>query len=86
MGAAALLSFVYVLPSIPGVSPLPGWWRYVRPLIIAPPPEPISLGLDLQGGMHLVLEVDAEKAVENALERRVAEIQRALEREQVTVE
>ena len=86
MGAAALLSFVYVLPSIPGVSPLPGWWRYVRPLIIAPPPEPINLGLDLQGGMHLVLEVDAEKAVENALERRVAEIQRALEREQVTVE
>ena len=26
--------------------------------------EKISLGLDLQGGMHLVLEVETEKAVE----------------------
>ncbi|MFQ5847801.1 MAG: protein translocase subunit SecD [Candidatus Methylomirabilales bacterium] len=85
VGAAALLSFVYVLPSIPGLSPLPGWWWYVRPLIFAPPPEPINLGLDLQGGMHLVLEVDAEKAAENAVERRVAEIRRALEREQIAV-
>ncbi len=86
MGVAALLSFLYVLPSIPGFSPLPGWWRFVRPLIFAPPPEPINLGLDLQGGIHLVLEVDAEKAVENAVERRVAEIQRAFEGEGITVE
>ncbi len=86
MLVAALLSFVYVLPSIPGFSPVPGWWRYVRPLIFAPPPEPISLGLDLQGGMHLVMEVDAEKAVESVVERRVAEIRRALERDQIAVE
>ncbi|MGH7425180.1 MAG: hypothetical protein ACREJP_03335, partial [Candidatus Methylomirabilales bacterium] len=85
VGAAALLSFLYILPSIPGLSPLPGWWRYVRPLILAPPPEPINLGLDLQGGMHLVLAVDADKAVENAVERRVAEIRRAVEREGIRV-
>jgi preprotein translocase subunit SecD len=36
--------------------------------------------------MHLVLEVDAEKAVENAVERRVAEIVRAMEREGISVE
>ncbi|MFQ5803019.1 MAG: protein translocase subunit SecD [Candidatus Methylomirabilales bacterium] len=85
VGVAALLSFLYILPSIPGFSPLPGWWRYVRPLILAPPPEPISLGLDLQGGMHLVLEVDAEKAVEIAVDRRVAEIRGSLEGEGIAV-
>ena len=29
----------------------------------------INLGLDLQGGMHLVLEVDTDKAVEGRIER-----------------
>lgn len=38
----------------------------------------INLGLDLQGGMHLVLEVEAEKAVENTTERLVAEVTEAL--------
>lgn len=86
MAVAALLSFVYIIPSIPGVAPLPGWWKYVRPLIFAPPPEPINLGLDLQGGIHLVLEVDAEKAVENVVERRVAELRRDLEKEGIPIE
>ena len=38
-----------------------------------PPGEKINLGLDLKGGMHLVFEVDTEKAVQKqtdiALER-----------------
>jgi len=38
----------------------------------------INLGLDLQGGMHLVLEVEAEKAVENTTERLVTELAEAL--------
>jgi preprotein translocase subunit SecD len=33
------------------------------------PSEKIHLGLDLQGGMHLILEVEAEKAVESYVER-----------------
>jgi preprotein translocase subunit SecD len=33
------------------------------------PKKQINLGLDLQGGMHLVLEVDTEKAVEGQIER-----------------
>ena len=33
------------------------------------PKERLHLGLDLQGGMHLVLGVEAEKAVTNALDR-----------------
>ncbi len=40
----------------------------------------INLGLDLQGGMHLVLEVEAEKAVENTTERLVTELTEALKK------
>ena len=45
---------VYILPTFS-----PGMW----------PHKKINLGLDLQGGMHLVLEVDTEKAVESTLDR-----------------
>jgi len=41
-------------------------------------PEKIHLGLDLQGGIHLVLEVEADKAVENAAERFSEEIKDTL--------
>ena len=45
---------IYVLPSFK-----PGVWPYKK----------INLGLDLQGGMHLVLEVDTDKAVDSTIER-----------------
>jgi preprotein translocase subunit SecD len=38
----------------------------------------INLGLDLQGGMHLVLEVEAEQAVDSTTERLAADVTRAL--------
>ena len=40
---------------------LPDWWKNSV--------HKIKLGLDLQGGMHLVLEVQTEKAVESFMER-----------------
>jgi len=60
-----LLSVIYVIPTFLG-SKLPYWWR--KPL----PTDKIHLGLDLQGGMHLVLGVKLEKAIENALEGTVS--------------
>jgi preprotein translocase subunit SecD len=48
--------------------------------------EKINLGLDLQGGMHLVLEVEAEKAVEFSMEQRVEDIKHALEDEDIEVD
>jgi len=48
--------------------------------------EKISLGLDLQGGMHLVLEVVVEEAVESSLERTVDDIKRDVENEDLEVE
>jgi preprotein translocase subunit SecD len=38
----------------------------------------MNLGLDLQGGMHLVLEVEAEKAVDSTTDRLVGEVSEGL--------
>ena len=46
----------------------------------------IILGLDLQGGMHLILEVQAEKAVDSTLERVGDDIKRAIQEEDLGVD
>lgn len=52
-----LASIAFVLPSFTAV---PEWWqRYIS--------RGLNLGLDLKGGMHLILQVDMEQAVQNAL-------------------
>jgi preprotein translocase subunit SecD len=52
--AVIIASIIYILPTIE-----PSIW----------PHKKINLGLDLQGGMHLVLEVETDKAVESTIER-----------------
>jgi preprotein translocase subunit SecD len=42
------------------------------------PKKKINLGLDLQGGMYLLLEVKSEKAVENNLDNRLNDMKRNL--------
>jgi preprotein translocase subunit SecD len=60
IGIFILLSFLYLTPTL--VSTLPSWWSGLLPK------DKIHLGLDLQGGTHLVLEVDTQKAVEGTLD------------------
>ena len=55
-----ILSFLYLTPTL--VTELPSWWQGVLPK------DKIHLGLDLQGGTHLVMEVETQKAVEGALD------------------
>jgi len=51
----------------PSFGPVPQWWsKYL-------PSSPIRLGLDLQGGLYLMLEVEAEKAVEALVDQAVSE-------------
>lgn len=51
---------------------LPDWWKkYMAP-------AGLKLGLDLQGGMHLVLQVDMEKAAENSLELSASDFKSTL--------
>ena len=47
------------------------------------PHKKINLGLDLQGGMHLVLEVQNIKAVEVEIERTIQEIKKQLRKDGV---
>ncbi len=58
------LAVLILLPSISGA--LPDWWTGTIPT------PKIQLGLDLQGGTHLLLEVKLDEAVKNQL-RRVAD-------------
>jgi len=67
--AVVIVALVYLVPSF-GFMPI--WWEGNLPS------EKIALGLDLQGGMHLLLEVQAEKAVENNVERRAADFEELL--------
>ncbi|MCH8933541.1 MAG: protein translocase subunit SecD, partial [Nitrospinae bacterium] len=55
-------------------------------LLAWPLEEKINLGLDLQGGMHLVLEVEAEKAVEFSMEQRAEDIKHALDDDDIEVD
>ena len=59
--AITVFSILLLLPTL--TSQLPQLWNKIVPS------EKIHLGLDLQGGMHLILEVEAEKAVESYVER-----------------
>src|ERR1043165_9107219 len=58
---ATLVAVIYLVPTF--VHDLPSWWSQYLPS------DRIHLGLDLQGGSHLVLEVKVDKAIENTLER-----------------
>ncbi|MGH7854599.1 MAG: protein translocase subunit SecD [Candidatus Binatia bacterium] len=61
-----LASLIYLVPTF--VEPLPGWWSNFLTT------SRIQLGLDLQGGTHLVLEVKVDKAIENSVERIRADL------------
>ncbi len=75
VAAVVLAGIVYLIPSI---SPnLPPWWTKILPK------DRIHLGLDLQGGMHLILEVEAEKAVQNQAERMVEDIKDSLRQQRI---
>jgi preprotein translocase subunit SecD len=69
--AVTLVSVLYIVPTL--VTSLPGWWTSVLP------DQAIRLGLDLQGGMHLVLEVQTEKALEFSVERSAEDLKRELQ-------
>jgi len=55
-----LLSCLYLTPTV--VAKLPSWWGGLLPK------DKIHLGLDLQGGTHLVMEVETQKALEGSLD------------------
>jgi SecD/SecF fusion protein len=72
-----VFSGVAVVPSFN--DNVPGWWKkYLAP-------AGLRLGLDLQGGMHLVMKVDLDKAIENTLVLATQNLKSQLADKQITV-
>ncbi len=71
------LLITVILFSIMSIGPsfykgAPDWWKtYLAP-------EGLKLGLDLQGGMHLVLRVNLDKAVKNSLDLAASDLKEGL--------
>ncbi len=65
---SVIASVVFLVPSM--VTELPGWWKTVLPS------DAIHLGLDLRGGIHMVLEVEVERAVENSVDLLMEQLRR----------
>ncbi len=55
---------------------IPGWLRSLGA-------EPMYLGLDLRGGIHVLIDVDMESAIEQALERYSSDIRTLLREKKV---
>lgn len=73
---ACILGTLYAVPtflSTDSLSHLPSWF----------PREQVNLGLDLQGGSHLLLEVDTKSALKDRLDSLVEDVRRALRKKQV---
>jgi len=66
--AVLIAAVIYVLPTMQ-----PSLW----------PHKQINLGLDLQGGMHLVLEVETEKAVDSSIERMYQDLRQLIRKEKL---
>ncbi|MHB8110444.1 MAG: protein translocase subunit SecD [Syntrophorhabdaceae bacterium] len=62
-------SIVFCLPNIVDLEGV--WKKYL-------PSDKIHLGLDLKGGMHLLLELDTTKLMDNIVERRVGTLKDAM--------
>jgi len=69
-----LVAIVLLLPTV--WQPLPSWLDFLKG-------NKVGLGLDLQGGTHLVMQVDVDQAVVNSLEINADELRRELRKEGV---
>ena len=72
-----IAAVIFFLPNTPLFQNMPNWWTRNMPA------KGIVLGLDLQGGIHLVFEVEGDKAVEIATDRAATSIASALQRKSI---
>src|SRR5215813_15432331 len=70
--ALVVAALVVLLPTF--VSPMPAWWPWH---------QPVRLGLDLQGGTHLLYAVDIDQAVDTTLDRQMQDVERELRDAQI---
>ncbi len=70
----AAAAVVFLVPTLAGSAPT--WWPWR---------QPIRLGLDLQGGTHLLYRVDIEQAIDNTVDREMQDVERELRDAQIGV-
>ena len=80
IGFTVLIAVVFFLPNTPLFKFMPDWWKKSMPS------KGIVLGLDLQGGLHLVFEVEGDKAVEASAGRFAFLIKETLQKKKVQAE
>ena len=80
IGFTVLVAAVFFLPNTPLFKFMPDWWKKSMPS------KGIVLGLDLQGGLHLVFEVEGDKAVEASAGRFAFLIKETLQKKKVQAE
>lgn len=78
IGLTVVLALVFFLPNTPLFQYLPEWWKNNMPN------KGITLGLDLQGGVHLVFEVEGDRAVEITTERIGQSVKDTLGKKKIT--
>lgn len=77
ISVTVLVAVVFFLPNTPVFDSMPDWWKKNMPS------KGIVLGLDLQGGLHLVFEVEGDKAVDIAAERIAISLNSIFERKKL---
>ncbi|TKB05930.1 protein translocase subunit SecD [Desulforhopalus sp. IMCC35007] len=80
LGTVFFLVFFAILTILPSFySGTPSWWKqYLSP-------GGLHLGLDLQGGMHLVLKVDLDRAAQNSLELAANDLKDRLSEQSISI-
>lgn len=78
IGLTVLVAVVFFLPNTPLFKSMPEWWKKNMPN------KGIVMGLDLQGGLHLVFEVEGDKAVESSTDRYAFMIKDTLQKKKLT--
>jgi preprotein translocase subunit SecD len=76
VGGVCLLALLLTLPNLFSKDTVESWPSWV-------PSGQINLGLDLQGGSHLLLEADLDAVIQDRLETLVSDVRRALRTERI---
>lgn len=80
IGCTVVLAIVFFLPNTPVFKYMPEVWKNNMPN------KGITLGLDLQGGVHLVFEVEGARAVEITTERITQSLKDILAKKKLNAE
>jgi len=72
----AAVLVISAMSSLPNITTPPSWW----PEMFS---KPLNLGLDLKGGVSMVLNVDVNKAVESSVEEDVDSVRQTLRKARI---